>query len=574
MTFTLSHFAQTVLEDQPLEIQCLIIKNVIMNYMTEYRGYFTDAHYQSDRIVTHNLFEKPLAHLTSLFGIHPMLDDILAVVVQDLVFESDIIFSNYICDFEEFVSDRGLKIHITTSTEISLDYTGDELFDIFGEIHVDITRLTRINDTRYLSYATSLKCNVNALGNILNSVDFTDMPKLKKLTIVLKLADENNFDDLKEMLAEIKSWRHSSASNTLAKKHLILLLSFSELNSRDPTINVGSLIDLNQDNDFEIGIDPLSFNAKEYPSISYYYPSIEKLLKKSWAFQIPLNTAGLDILEKVNVSPDLTTLYLQCHENLDSQRPIKYHYNITNQYIDYLSINSTLNTQFNVNLEGMCSLKELYLENCLIKPEWFESLPESLMRLSIKQVRLTNSNCCTIKLPTHLHLLFIIAREDALTTFKISNVNQLDNLSDVSIFIRDSVCSNTQLKSFIHSLPESVTHLGFESEWFDDEIYGAEKLRRQEKLKLNDLHCLKDFFFSINDTDYNVSDLPPSLYLELKVLPELSGQLFSGLEFLNVNLWSYGESFGNWNFLLTFTRLSWIMNKTHQHSNLVTFLIH
>ncbi|GME74441.1 unnamed protein product [Ambrosiozyma monospora] len=95
----LSSFAQVV-ADQPLKTQRLIIKIVIHDYPNV------------DRKST---FEERIVLLTSLIGCHPLVDQYLTEIIQELTFNRHIFSTSHFERFEEFVIENSLKIKLLSS---------------------------------------------------------------------------------------------------------------------------------------------------------------------------------------------------------------------------------------------------------------------------------------------------------------------------------------------------------------------------------------------------------------------------------------------------------------------------
>ncbi|GME80444.1 unnamed protein product [Ambrosiozyma monospora] len=83
--------------------------------------------------------------------------------------------------------------------------------------------------------------------------------------------------------------------------------------------------------------------------------------------------------------------------------------------------------------------------------DFLKSIPDTLEQLSFIGVLLMQSTSHVVLL-IHLKTLVIQGQSDSLTDFEISNFGQLLDLSAVYIDFRKSLCSDAQLKPFVHQV--------------------------------------------------------------------------------------------------------------------------
>ncbi|GMG51822.1 unnamed protein product [Ambrosiozyma monospora] len=199
--------------------------------------------------------------------------------------------------------------------------------------------------------------------------------------------------------------------------------------------------------------------------------------------------------------------------------------------------------------EGVLStFVQLYYQFQLL----ISSLPKTVTSLNLFGVKISDSESCTISLPTHLKHLIITE-----TIPTISNFEELRELRDVSVIIDlivqlsvptfsfDEVTNVlTRIKTLIHNLSPSMRSLclnfriGLENSKLDEFPADRLSLETLDSLDSFSFYCDRRVPFS------SLSVLPQ--FLTSLVLPSfetLSGQFPSTLKSLDVNLNAYKASF-------------------------------
>ncbi|GME73134.1 unnamed protein product [Ambrosiozyma monospora] len=152
---------------------------------------------------------------------------------------------------------------------------------------------------------------------------------------------------------------------------------------------------------------------------------------------------------------------------------------------------------FDISFDSMASLKFASFDSCILSTETFDSLPDTLSYLSLKEVVL-EEHSLPFKLPKHLNKLSMQGNFKQMQYIENSNITQLEELDYVSIYKVIGRVPVTKLKSFIHALPRSMKGLVLKN------------CVPSKDLELNKLECLEELSFS---------DTGPSNNLDLSTLP-------------------------------------------------------
>ncbi|GME85092.1 unnamed protein product [Ambrosiozyma monospora] len=475
LTFQLA----TAISKLPLKIQYVILSDVMLRYFTDVRKYSDNASEQIDTNSSRNNFEKPLSHFTYLIGHYTLLDDVLSIIAEILWFDERIFDSHqiHVQAFTMFVLSRSLKIHFTTSdtnTEYHNNPDSMKLLE-FGCRDLDInacsfSRISDINES-FLKLVTSLTCNLNQLKDLMR-MDVLKSSRLDKLNIAFSILCDGMMDDVGFMGTSIPtigeltdavetliaSWVRSERlkSTELKKKQLVVTINLDEEVTDEPIALIDDLADLNENNDFELRLDTQSESYLPLDVISRF---IDVGLINPMFLNIPPEVEDFETsLELLNETPNLRTLYLQSRDYNTHEGDIPQDINIDNSDLEFISIDIDWEeyTPFDLNLDTH-SLKELHLTGCTINNHILNSFPDSLNKLTFTNVRLNNFNICVMRLPIHLCSLFIDAGSGAtdFTTFEISNATQLSEFTDLVLILHNSRCSNTELRRFVQSFPQS-----------------------------------------------------------------------------------------------------------------------
>ncbi|GME82503.1 unnamed protein product [Ambrosiozyma monospora] len=285
-------------------------------------------------------------------------------------------------------------------------------------------------------------------------------------------------------------------------------------------------------------------------------PSID-ILK----IDLPLDSNGLKDLAQVSRLAGFNDLSLHCSEPLDSEDGVASLFTILiPDHVQHLSLYSEKFLPTNICFTNTSSLKKFEANNCTLSFECLNSLPNTLTSLKFYQVKLNKQfENSVLRLPEQLHELSIRGKFDNFGLYTgISNMSQLNELKTLSIVLLDNQSigfGNSKnglpyslLKSFLHSLPESVKNLSLEIGCDLKESDENDIVLRPEHLSLNTLHHLNEFKFSCfsPSDNFDLSSLPSSLNIVLdNPFLTFAGEFSSRLEFLDIELFQYEESFEN-----------------------------
>ncbi|GME71007.1 unnamed protein product [Ambrosiozyma monospora] len=191
MTFQITSDAQRIVEQLPIELQCVLVENVLFNFLTENKEFVDECHVEQQLVLEkfhiQNLLRRPLRCIHLLFDYDKLLDMILVNVIKELVFDSKIISSPSFSAFTKFIRRKSIKIDIVLTEEITLDF--DSVAPFFKEccrkIDADYRMIYELHDPRYLTYVTSLTCHPHVLQTIFNRIKLPSMLRLTELKIVI-----------------------------------------------------------------------------------------------------------------------------------------------------------------------------------------------------------------------------------------------------------------------------------------------------------------------------------------------------------------------------------------------------
>ncbi|GME75622.1 unnamed protein product [Ambrosiozyma monospora] len=511
-----SNFALTVVAQLTLELQCVVLKLIILSYLTENTDDWEliDEYYDFDMLFNRHfdtrLLKRPLHCLYELCGCDEILDSILTQVIQELVFDSTITDSPIFKSFVDYIISKSVKIHVISTRQIAGSVNDETRFFDQGCLKFEAYyRLSmRIENPNYMCHVTSLTCDPMFLDHLRKGIMFQDMVSLTEMRILMDFDRYNGISDSMRVLDAHPEWLQEIAGMKI-RKILEIRLSYEgyyDLDDYDDFI--GDFIDLFEG--FKIEIDPRSSTC---PSLNYFKDLVDRNMNHSWFFRIPLTDQHHKEI-KTNYSP--IDHFIQS-------------ITLSNPSIEVILLYSICETEQSIHFKGMSSLKELTLRNGSISLNFLNRLPETLHKLTIWCVNLAESSRDDVNLPTHLQNLVIRAYEDGLSIFEIGNSNELVNLREVSICLKYSTYTDEQLRPFIHSLPTSVNRLNLQigKAGIDDGDYSG--------LRLNELHCMK--YSSFESWDCNLSWLPPSIHLKVGDFSfDLEGQFPKMLKSLDIQV--------------------------------------
>ncbi|GMG28541.1 unnamed protein product [Ambrosiozyma monospora] len=416
--------------------------------------------------------------------------------------------------------------------------------------------LEDLDNPTYLAYATSLTCTPLFLNNISGMIKLSGMKRLTKLRLVIDVVESDGVDEFRRIARQVKSWESSAAVNNQQRRVILSIQfkgPFNEAEGEDIDYFSSVVIKWAERDKYEIEIDPNSFSLESYPSVDDFAEFIEKKLADIWVFQARINDHTLKFFEEVNAQKNLKALYLKFFYSKQHDRK---KITFSNPTIETVVLDSFRAVNYYIHFQNMFSLKQLCLKECGITWDLLSTLPETLNQLSLINVDVLDSSPPFVSLPIHLQTLIISSGKSYLTTFQISNINQLVDLNEVSLLLDNLPCSNARLKPFIHSFSKRVNRLQLkfvriyceetDDEDYDDDDDNDKNLKLDfsvSGLSLNELHPIKDFSFSYflydlfnRPTHYNLCDLPLCSHLELGVIPSLSGEFSKTLESLTIKL--------------------------------------
>ncbi|GME75301.1 unnamed protein product [Ambrosiozyma monospora] len=555
MTLVFSPLVKELI-DVPLEIQLNIVKYVILDYLRTSGCEFSGERWFT-MDTTAGLFQTPLHHLTVLMGIDTVWDKLLAEAIEELTFDHSIFYSKQLDKFVDFVLTHSIKIHLKAPYRIKLNKLGLELLhhgcrryistvnsetldlDLDLDVNVDV-------DVNSLEFITFLNCALESLGDVFKWTKNLEL--LEHLTCLKILTASSQMDLLdEEIVYKLVSWRRECVGNR--KKRVVLSFDLNYLDKKSllASVFVSKLAYFNRNEDFEIVYQGLHASG----SLGTH------LLSNPYEYDIPL----VELLELTNPldNPALGEL-VQTAQDADrimalvEDDTLEYHistdFTVTKMANDFTYM-QILVTKSKFSFKYVGSLKSLVLMNCTISYECLNSLPDTLMSLTMRSIKFNDYKFPKIRLPIHLTTLTVWESPDEGPVLSdIVNRNQLNGLSNVDIvlFMGDAPEDYTdlerfesvyfQLKKFLHEL--SVLRILRLS------IIGECTKQMVERLSLNTLNSVSDFSFGIdrNRFDFPIKYLPPTCHmLQLSAFSTLSGQFSETIKTLDVELLGYTKSF-------------------------------
>ncbi|GME83334.1 unnamed protein product [Ambrosiozyma monospora] len=407
----------------PLEIQCLIIKQLIHIFIKKF-----------------NMSDPYITQLVTLFGYSSSLDDIMAQTFQELVFDEGIFSNPCFNNFAEFVLSRSMTMKRLSIVADNLSF--DEL-DKAAQTVLSFMQSFQIMDVKYicpteptlkyLKCATSLTTLIPGVLTINHGGNFEEYYRLVNLKL---LEIEINERDINTVTAIIRKWRGFIPSGEIMGQHkkkrsIRLSISLEYFDVANTHINQW-LIDLTSVISNNRDILTTSIDIR----IDGPYPS-------------PL-TADL-YLGLINQCDHVTVL--SDDMDWDPLNDIECMNKIT--CVSALDMRIWNNTDFSVvlNLQSLHSLKRLHLIGYYMDAPSWNMIPDTLQSFTYEMVNFTS--CTPIKLPSKLKKLRVETEEFP----EISNVKDLRSLMEVSIaFIDGSEYCEMEMAN---QLP-LVTHDEFE----------------------------------------------------------------------------------------------------------------
>ncbi|GME71010.1 unnamed protein product [Ambrosiozyma monospora] len=487
------------------------------------------------------LMRRPLGMITELLyesEKDEVFEEIMVMVINELVFDSMITETPSYERFVDFIIDRSIEIRIVSSGPIYIESGSMRLLEEgCCDLNCDYQGYMDSLDPSSFAFVTSLTCDPLILQNIMMETDFAQMKRLTKLKIVLddsSISEMGMFRD-ERLLREMMIWKLSGEMRA-SERRLILSLKFCRsFPEKEVVSDINELANIAN---YEFQIHSSSTHTAVYPPLGLFHELLTKHVTNAWVFRTSMGKYGRKTLKEVNEHKKLKELHLQfLKSEKTDQKPVTF----SNPFLETISLHSFRVTNSNVHFKNLLSLKKFCLKKWSTSFDILNSLPETLERLTIDNVTLIKTKSHAVNLPIYLRTLAIYSQSNSLSTFEIANASQLVGLSDVYIALEESLCSDTQLNPFIHSLPLSVNRLQLN---LGRALYGDDIGSHDgTALCLNELHRLNHFLFSyyINSdrepVNYNLSNLPSCNHLELKNFASFGGQFSDTLESLTINLW-------------------------------------
>ncbi|GME77373.1 unnamed protein product [Ambrosiozyma monospora] len=584
MAIVFSSYVKEVIK-VPKEIQFVIIKWVIHDYFANL-GFDWYRHIQQPLYPRPVYFAIPLQYLTTLMDIDTILDNILAETIRDLTFDDSIFQSKQLNKFVDFVLAKSIKIHLQAPFSIKLDKVGMILLNHCCCEYTSTVSNKYLKDLYYnhLQFITFLGCDVALLGHLF---EVTEELKLLVRLKCLKISGIFNPEmDLlnQELVQKLIAWRchcdcdcddvcHCKGECECAghiKKRVVLSFGLGYLGNDSASMFVSRLIDLNRNGDFEIEYHHLigasELLGSHLLSDSYnrditLFNSLDSknpldnhdddiTLFKLLDLKNPLDNHGLDDLAQISKHTDRIMTLIEHDTPDDINKPFfiatKNSSDFTYMGIKYVK------SEF--SFKHVKSLKEVTLLNCTISYECLNSLPNTLVSLTMDEVHFEDTEFHKIRLPVHLMRLKVSEDFDNEILSDIVNEDQLEELSttfiDLSvgnygksdIHLKRSKHLFVQLKQFLHELPSlKYLHLTF---------LRINMNLMVDYLALNSLDSLVGFAVDLNvmiddyDTEFPLSCLPPTCdLLKLDGFTSLSGKFSKDLNTLKIGLKGYPKSF-------------------------------
>ncbi|GMG46852.1 unnamed protein product [Ambrosiozyma monospora] len=236
----------------------------------------------------------------------------------------------------------------------------------------------------------------------------------------------------------------------------------------------------------------------------------------------------------------------------------------TNNLIEISNL-SVVNLMFSSNwpqtsiyFSGLSStLKRIYLQNCTLTADFFNTLPDSVELISFYMVCLEKT-FDRIRMPTCLNTLIIKENPHFKTLPAVTNIKQLNNLYTVVFDLANGIPMET-VQCIILELPTSVEELTLINDDdpvsnFQDDDYNYNYINHPDELSYTHLKSLRKLSFSsscFESSNFDLSKLPPVETLQFRVFPSLSGQFSDTLQMLDLNLQLYNGSFTSfWNLFI------------------------
>ncbi|GME74908.1 unnamed protein product [Ambrosiozyma monospora] len=489
----------------PFEIQCLVLKHIILNRLNKLKVYNT----YSDELST---------QIFALIGHNEYLDNIMSVVIQELKLSHTFFHSRYFNEIAEFIISRSIPIkdifiYADDRTIENLSSSALSLIQFCQSLSMAChchSQSTWIAGMANFTRLTSMSIQINDLRNIWFANCFKQFPQLTKLKLNITLPYDRHSNFLNDVLSDWKRHCPVGEERSLRQRSLSLNLQQTDDVVQDIfDLNITSLNDVVSKNKTDFRIS-LSLDVAGQPLESSAH--LNDLI------------SSCDIVEKMNIT-------------------ISNYLSDTITWINSVSDARSLKIYFGTPTRGlklafgrMDFLRSLFLVGCKVNPSIIEYLPDTLESLDVALRRCTNKNS-VMKLPSHLRCLTI---EISSYFPELSNVKDLLQLANVSIY--NSVEDENPFIDFklvqlsISRLPSNVSNLRINgrSKFQTAEL---QTVTSTEKLFFGSMPELKrlDFKVDMIQVDLGSSSFPSLKKLRLPSY-SVDDQLPNSLETLDTNL--------------------------------------
>ncbi|GME80733.1 unnamed protein product [Ambrosiozyma monospora] len=522
LSSTLTPFVQTVVVAQPPEVQCLIIKMVILN-----------SHYLD--IKEDYMLEKPLVLLISLIGYHDLLDGIVSDIIQELVFNESIFENKHHFEiFQNFIFDKSIKVKFSHDGSFHLEQDQLIKFLKFGccEFVYQFVSWNYLPDVA--QFATKIVCYAELDDFLFEKLKEATFFRLRSINLLMEAG--KFWRPANELVKKMIDWRRSKCTYDMSiKKHLVVTVKFSVASGTESVISeyVPWLIELNKGGDF--GFQFIALNSESRgDSMLRNVSSLKdgnKNLLDSLNFGLIKDNSELRSLQRTISSFYDKMEYCTGNNN-------KVHEIHVERESNKLIGVSLCCLQLNLadvlgNARSLCALT---LDSCTIDSRWWSSLPECITLLNLVTPKLTGPESSTICLPSQLEKLYIEGTQFP----KISNSNEMNKLSEMGIsfnpdgekfYIEDLDCALPGLRTVIQDLSPKIRSFFFSFRG----VYTKIDKPLTHPLCFNSLSnfgSLEDFSFEWLTYD----DKFPSLLPSMVQLSQFIGKLPAKLKSLNVEL--------------------------------------
>ncbi|GME77708.1 unnamed protein product [Ambrosiozyma monospora] len=568
-----THIPITLTTQLPIEIQCNILKFIIVNFLFSIRD--TEETIADGR-VTHNtygllgsLYGSNIiqAQLISLIGYDDVLDDITCMAIEEA--ELYLMFQG----FDKYPHNSKL-INFLSSRSVSLKSIELKSGARFRQPSSNLLKLIKFQSERvhllvtYEGVYSEIKDAVWL--KLVNSLNWTDRVQgLKTSGMVYK------FNDLIELtvhlyevgeISLVEDILHGLEQKSHPLKELRILfypIGITEESISDCWTQLGNLITKNSKVNMLIFISFESSNGassdwKLRSRIPSFPPGVLKY---------PVTTEEADNLEKWCRVSGLN--HLSLHTSEDDISPVIHipKSTIRSLILSYFSVHHKISFDISINL------KQLLLFQCDLNQIFFSNLPESLKEIEIEACNYNTSSGSdnSIHLPLQLRSLKLIGNLGTFTLPTIFNIDQLCHLKKVSIqiytiYIEDDSASSwiydlndsttkeflqisnnfalPQVQAFVDQLPNDLESLEIRTDgYFRTKPENYINICCPDALSFEHFTNLKAFIFNCpnNTGSFNVSTFPSVDVLKYDAPEHLNGCFSEGILNLHLDLTSYEE---------------------------------